>query len=124
MNCICGHPEQLHVAGGRCRVPDCSCERFQPGDTVPEPASATHGFPSQPLLSRRAGGTRGIDLTDRPKGAGRAAFQGSADEVGTDVRRTKALGAEWLTFDLPCVDVSGMVRAMERLVREVAPAGA
>jgi hypothetical protein len=45
MNCICGHREQNHMAGGRCRAPDCPCERFQPGDTVPEPASATHGFP-------------------------------------------------------------------------------
>jgi hypothetical protein len=45
MNCICGHRDQAHVAGGRCRVPDCPCERFQPGDTVPEPASATHDFP-------------------------------------------------------------------------------
>ena len=65
-----------------------------------------------------------LDLTDRPKGAGRAAFQGSPDEVAADVRRAKALGAEWLTFDLPRVDVPGMMRAMERLVREVAPAGA
>jgi hypothetical protein len=40
------------------------------------------------------------------------------------VRRAKALGAEWLTFDLPRIDVSSMVRAMERFVREVAPAGA
>jgi hypothetical protein len=44
MNCICGHRDQAHVAGGRCRVPDCPCERFQPGDTVPEPALATHDF--------------------------------------------------------------------------------
>ena len=65
-----------------------------------------------------------LDLTDRPKGAGRAAFQGSPDEVTADVRRAKALGAEWLTFDLPRVDVPGMMRAMERLAREVTPAGA
>jgi probable F420-dependent oxidoreductase len=65
-----------------------------------------------------------LDLTDRQKGPGRAAFQGSPDEVAADVRRAKALGAEWLTFDLPRVDVPGMVRAMERLAREVAPAGA
>jgi probable F420-dependent oxidoreductase len=64
-----------------------------------------------------------LDLTDRPKGAGRAAFQGSPDEVAADVRRAKALGAEWLTFDLPRVDVPGMMRAMDRLVREVTPAG-
>jgi len=34
MHCICGHSERAHVAGGRCRVPDCPCERFEPGDTV------------------------------------------------------------------------------------------
>ena len=34
MNCICGHPSWEHVAGGRCRVPDCPCEHFQPGDTI------------------------------------------------------------------------------------------
>jgi probable F420-dependent oxidoreductase len=63
-----------------------------------------------------------LDLTDRPKGSGRAAFQGSPEEVAADVRRARALGAEWLTFDLPRVDVPGMRRAMERLVREVKPA--
>ena len=65
-----------------------------------------------------------LDLTDRPKGSGRAAFQGSPDEVVSDVRRAQGLGAEWLTFDLPRVDVPGMMRAMERLVREVKPAAA
>jgi probable F420-dependent oxidoreductase len=65
-----------------------------------------------------------LDLTDRAKGAGRAAFQGSPAEVAADVGRATALGAEWLTFDLPRVDVPGMMRAMERLVREVKPAGA
>ena len=63
-----------------------------------------------------------LDLTDRPQGAGRAAFQGSLDEVAADVRRAKALGAEWLTFDLPRVDVQGMMRTMARLAKEVAPA--
>lgn len=33
MNCVCGHPEKDHVPG-RCCVPDCPCERFQPGDTL------------------------------------------------------------------------------------------
>lgn len=63
-----------------------------------------------------------LDVTDRPQGASRAAFQGSLDEVVADVRRAKSLGAEWLTFDLPRVDVPGMMRAMEHLVREVRPA--
>ena len=65
-----------------------------------------------------------LDLTDRPKGAGRAAFQGSLDEVLADVQRAKGLGAEWLTFDLPRADVPAMTRAMERLAREVKPAAA
>jgi len=30
MVCICGHPEVDHVLGGRCRVPECPCDRFQP----------------------------------------------------------------------------------------------
>ena len=63
-----------------------------------------------------------LDLTDRPKGSGRASFQGSPDEVASDVRRAQKLGAEWMTFDLPRVDVPGMMRAMERLVKEVKPA--
>src|SRR5262245_59639007 len=54
-----------------------------------------------------------LDLTDRPKGAGRAAFQGSPDEVAADVKRAKALGADWLTFDLPRESVPAMMRAME-----------
>jgi probable F420-dependent oxidoreductase len=65
-----------------------------------------------------------LDLTDRPRGAGRAAFQGSLDEVVGDVRRARALGAEWLTFDLPRGEVAGMARALERLAREVKPAAA
>jgi probable F420-dependent oxidoreductase len=62
-----------------------------------------------------------LDLADRPMGSGRAAFQGSPDEVASDVRRAQTLGAEWVTFDLPRVDVPGMRRSMERLVREVKP---
>jgi probable F420-dependent oxidoreductase len=65
-----------------------------------------------------------LDLTDGPKGSGRAAFQGSPQEVASDVRRAHKLGAEWMTFDLPRVDVPGMMRAMERLVTEVKPAAA
>ena len=34
MNCACGHPEKDHVPRGRCRVPDCPCELFRPGDTL------------------------------------------------------------------------------------------
>jgi len=63
-----------------------------------------------------------LDLTDGPKGSGRAAFQGSPDEVVSDVRRARALGAEWLTFDLPRAGVPEMMRSMERLAREVKPA--
>jgi probable F420-dependent oxidoreductase len=63
-----------------------------------------------------------LDLTDAPKGAGRAAFQGSVAEVAGDIRRVKALGAEWMTFDLPRANVAAMTRAMERLAGEVKPA--
>lgn len=62
-----------------------------------------------------------LDFAERPKGSGRAAFQGSPDEVASDVRRAQTLGAEWVTFDLPRIDVPGMRRSMERLVREVKP---
>ena len=63
-----------------------------------------------------------LALADKPKGAGRAAFEGSVDEVAADVRRARGLGCEWMTFDLPRGEVSGMTRAMERLVKEVKPA--
>ena len=65
-----------------------------------------------------------LDLTDAPKGSGRAAFQGSVAEVASDIRRVQALGAAWTTFDLPRAGVSAMARAMERLAREVKPAAA
>jgi probable F420-dependent oxidoreductase len=56
-----------------------------------------------------------LDLTDSAKGAGRGAFQGSVDEIASDIRRVRTLGAEWMTFDLPRAGVPAMVRAMERL---------
>ena len=65
-----------------------------------------------------------LDLTDAPKGEGRAAFQGSVAEVVSDVRRAAALGASWMTFDLPRAGVSAMTRAMERLAGEVKAAAA
>ena len=60
-----------------------------------------------------------LDLTDAPKGTGRAAFQGTVAEVAADIRRVRALGAAWMTFDLPRAGVPAMQRAMERLAREV-----
>jgi len=60
-----------------------------------------------------------LDLTDAPKGSGRAPFQGAVAEVASDIRRVRALGAGWMTFDLPRAGVPAMVRAMERLAREV-----
>ena len=65
-----------------------------------------------------------LDLTDAPKGGGRAAFQGSVAEVVADIRRAQGLGASWMTFDLPRAGVPAMMRAMERLAREVKPAAA
>src|SRR4029453_11616743 len=63
-----------------------------------------------------------LALADRPKGSGRSAFEGSTDEVAAGVRRVRALGCEWMTFDLPRGDVAGMTRTMERLAKEVRPA--
>jgi S1-C subfamily serine protease len=54
MNCVCGHPEKDHVQGGRCRVPDCPCELFRPGDTLRGPAWGTG--PEGPVGCRHAGG--------------------------------------------------------------------
>ena len=65
-----------------------------------------------------------LDLTDGPKGSGRAAFQGAVEEVASDIRRVRGLGAEWMTFDLPRTGVPAMVRAMERLAGEVKAAAA
>jgi hypothetical protein len=65
-----------------------------------------------------------LDLTDQARGSGRAAFQGSPDEIGADVRRVGALGAEWMTFDLPRSGVPAMMRALERIVKDVKPAAA
>jgi probable F420-dependent oxidoreductase len=63
-----------------------------------------------------------LDLTDAPKGSGRAAFQGSMAEVVSDLRRVATLGAAWMAFDLPRAGVPAMMRAMERLASEVKPA--
>jgi hypothetical protein len=52
MNCVCGHPERDHVQGGRCRVPDCPCELFRPGDTLGE-AGPPGGRPPTGLLVHR-----------------------------------------------------------------------
>jgi probable F420-dependent oxidoreductase len=65
-----------------------------------------------------------LDLTDATKGGGRVAFQGGVAEVASDIRRVKGLGAAWMTFDLPRAGVPAMMRAMERLAREVKPAAA
>ena len=65
-----------------------------------------------------------LDLTDRAAGSGRASFQGSPAEVASDVKRARALGAEWMTFDLPRSGVPAMMTCMERLAKEVKPAAA
>jgi probable F420-dependent oxidoreductase len=63
-----------------------------------------------------------LDLSESAKGSGRAAFQGSVAEVASDVKRVQAMGAEWMTSDLPRAGIPAMVRAMERLAGEVKPA--
>ena len=90
------------------------------------------GYATLRDLAKRSGRTGAIglaprnalDLTDSPRGSGRAAFQGSVGEVATDIRRVRSLGATWMTFDLPRTGVPAMMRAMERLAREVKSAAA
>ena len=90
------------------------------------------GYSTLRDLAKRSGRTGAIglaprnalDLTDSPRGSGRAAFQGSVGEVATDIRRVRSLGATWMTFDLPRAGVPAMTRAMERLAREVKSAAA
>ena len=79
-----------------------------------------HGRRERPGLAPR----NLLDLTDSDKGRGRAAFQGSVAEVAADVNRVRALGGDWMTFDLPRAGVPAMLRAMERLAGEVKPAAA
>jgi probable F420-dependent oxidoreductase len=63
-----------------------------------------------------------LDLTDTAKGSGRAAFQGSVPEVASDIRRIAALGADWMTFDLPRSGLPAMIHTMERLAHDLKPA--
>jgi probable F420-dependent oxidoreductase len=63
-----------------------------------------------------------LHLTAGQRGSGRAAFEGAPDEVAADVQRAKILGCDWLTFDMPKVDVAGMIGAMEGFARDVRPA--
>lgn len=55
------------------------------------------------------------------KGAGRAPFDGSVDEVALDIQKALALGCTSLTFDLPDPDVAGMVGTMKRFADQVEP---
>ena len=41
-HCVCGHPEEAHLFGGRCRVPGCVCDRFWP---IPEISDGGAGLP-------------------------------------------------------------------------------
>jgi hypothetical protein len=54
-HCLCGHSEESHPIGGRCRFPGCPCDRFRPvpevGDGSIKPAWAlpgSNGVPSGP----------------------------------------------------------------------------
>ena len=91
---------------------------IEKGATTLRQLAARAGRRDGPALAPR----NALDLTDRPKGQGRAAFQGSLDEVTADVRRVRSLGAEWLTFDLPRTSVAAMTRTIERIVHDVKPA--
>ncbi len=63
-----------------------------------------------------------LALATHAKGSGRAAFEGSPEEIAADIRRAQTLGCTYLTFDLPEADVPGMISTMERFVTAVKPA--
>jgi hypothetical protein len=67
MNCRCGHPERAHVNGGRCRVLDCPCERFEPGDTLPAGERRGHARPSGPSETQPRSPSSGGRLTIRAR---------------------------------------------------------
>jgi len=79
-------------------------------------------------LATRAGRSVGVAprntlaLGSAARGSGRAPFEGSADEIVSDVRRAASLGCDWVTFDFPKLDVPAMVKLMERFARDVKPA--
>jgi len=95
-----------------------SLDDLEKGQATLRTMAARSGRAAGPGLAPR----NSLDLTERTRGAGRAAFQGSLDEVLADVRRVKGLGAEWMTFDLPRDGVPAMMTAMQRLAQEIRPA--
>jgi hypothetical protein len=97
-----------------------SLEDIERGYKTVRDLAARHGRPNAVGLAPR----NLLDLTEAPKGAGRAAFQGSTGEIASDIRRVRGLGAAWMTFDLPRTGVPAMLKAMERLAREVKVAAA
>lgn len=45
--CVCGHPEADHGMSGRCHVPSCPCEQFEP---VPQIAGVAWPRPPIPVV--------------------------------------------------------------------------
>lgn len=87
------------------------------------------GFDEMRTLARGHGRADAIQLAPRnllnlgeAGGPGRASFGGSVDEVAADLRRAAAIGADWVVFDFPPLDVGGMAGLMERFARELRPA--
>lgn len=62
-----------------------------------------------------------LNLAPSARGSGRAAFEGSPNEIAADIQRAQRLGCDYLTFDLPNVDVPRMVRTLEQFMHEVKP---
>ena len=81
-------------------------------------------------LAARAGRPKGavrfaprnmLSLAAKAAGAERAPYEGTPDQVAADVKRARSLDCEWLTFDMPKLDVPGMIDVMERFARDVRP---
>ena len=79
MNCVCGHPEKDHVRGGHCRVPDCPCELFRPGDTLGRYRLVTAGELALKALVLLLGSLIGVSLAGASERfAPPASFAGAA----------------------------------------------
>lgn len=63
-----------------------------------------------------------LNLVDGGTGGERMSFQGTPGEVVGDIRRAQSMGASWMVFDFPRLNVPGMLALMERFVSEVRPA--
>ena len=95
-------------------------------DEIEKGYATLRDLPPRPGGARRSGSPRATCSTSPtpPRAPAARRSRARSAEVAADIRRVRGLGAAWMTFDLPRAGVPAMVRAMERLAREVKPAAA